>query len=255
MYQHNSNSNYQRNQHQSSEYLGGFECSNPMTKMHQKWENTTNDVRKWVENDDFMRDGNIWEKRRRTPNTTPASTVLNSPDFNEGHHYTHNPVQHQIKVGRSPVNQHEHNKEKNNTSPVSPIQSHQRSTKRPATLVSDGEIVVFDDIDNWRNQNEKHYTTQIKQQSQQSQQQQQQQLNHSNNKSQSSHRFNHMLFDNDDDDEGDSNTNSLSTENVTKMIGKFISRYKFSHIFRYISSYFCFSLSLVNQSINYLCLL
>lgn len=246
VYQHNSNSNYQRNansQHKSSEYLGGFEYTNPMTKMHQKWENTTNDVRKWVENDDFMRDGNIWEKRRRTPNTTPASTVLNSPDFNEGHHYSHNAVQHQIKVGRSPVNQHDHNKDKNNTSPVSPIQPHQRSTKRPATLVSDGEIVVFDDIDNWRNQNEKHYTAQGKQQSQQSQQHQQQQ-NHSNNKSQSSHRFNHMLYDNDDDDEGDSNTNSLSTENVTKMIGKFNSQYREKkrtfHISR--SQFFCFSL-------------
>lgn len=217
VYQHNSNSNYQRNansQHQSNDYLGGFENSNQMSKMHQKWENSSNDPRKWAETDDFMRDGNIWEKRRRTPNTTPASTVLNSPDFNEIHHYSHNPVQHQIKVGRSPVNQHDHNKEMNNTSPVSPIQSHQRSTKRPATLVSDGEIVVFDDIDNWRNQNEKHFTTQNKPFSHQQ--------NHLNSKSQTSHRFNHMLFDDDDDDERDSNTNSFSTENVTKMIGKLL---------------------------------
>lgn len=219
MYQHktNSNSNYQRSangQHQSNEYLGGFDSSNQMSKMHQKWENTSNDIRKWTENEDFLRDGNIWEKRRRTPNTTPASTVLNSPDFNEMHHYTHNPVQHQIKVGRSPVNQHEHNKEKSSASPVSPIQSHQRSTKRPATLVSDGEIVVFDDIDNWRNQNEKHFMPQSKQSQQQ---------NHTSSKSQSSHRFNHMLFDDDDDDDeriNDSNTNTFSTENVTKMIGK-----------------------------------
>lgn len=213
VYQHNSNSNYQRNannQQQSNDYLGGFENSNQMQKMHQKWDNTSNDIRKWAENEDFLRDGNIWEKRRRTPNTTPASTVLNSPDFNEVHHYSHNPVQHQIKVGRSPVNQHEHNKEKNNASPVSPVQSHQRSTKRPATLVSDGEIVVFDDIDNWRNQNDKHFTMQNKSTQQQ---------NHSNSKS---HRFNHMLFDDDDDDErtNDSNTNSFSTENMTKMIGK-----------------------------------
>lgn len=184
-----------------------------MSKVHQKWENASNDIRKWADEDDFMRDTNIWEKRRRTPNTTPASTVLNSPDFNEMHHYSHNLVQHQIKVGRSPVNQHDHNKEKNNPSPVSPIQQpHQRSTKRPATLVSDGEIVVFDDIDKWRNQNEKHFTAQNKQPQQQ---------NHVNNKSQASRRFNHMLFDDDDDDEYDSNTNSFSTENVTKMIGKF----------------------------------
>lgn len=184
-----------------------------MSKVHQKWENASNDIRKWADEDDFMRDTNIWEKRRRTPNTTPASTVLNSPDFNEMHHYSHNPVQHQIKVGRSPVNQHDHNKEKNNPSPVSPVQQpHQRSTKRPATLVSDGEIVVFDDIDKWRSQNEKHFTAQNKQPQQQ---------NHVNNKSQSSRRFNHMLFDDDDDDEYDSNTNSFSTENVTKMIGEF----------------------------------
>ncbi|XP_031632124.1 dentin sialophosphoprotein isoform X4 [Contarinia nasturtii] len=223
LYQHNSNSNYQRNannQHQSNDYLGGFDGSNQMTKMHQKWESSSNDLRKWTESDDFMRDGNIWEKRRRTPNTTPASTVLNSPDFNEMHHYSHNPVQHQIKVGRSPVNQHE-NKEKNATSPVSPIQSHQRSsTKRPATLVSDGEIVVFDDIDNWRNQNEKHFPSQNKASHQQ---------NNSTSKSQSSYRFNHMLLDDDDDDERDSNTNSFSTDNVTKMIEYEGSPRRFGH--------------------------
>lgn len=189
VYQHNSNSNYQRianNQHQSNDYLGGFDNSNQISKMHQKWENSSNDTRKWAENDDFMRDGNIWEKRRRTPNTTPASTVLNSPDFNEIHHYSHNPVQHQIKVGRSPVNQHDYNKDKNNTSPVSPIQPHQRSsTIRPVTLVSDGEIVVFDDIDNWRNQNEKHFTSQNKSSHQQ---------NNSNSKSQCLLTYNSNFF-------------------------------------------------------------
>lgn len=220
VYQHNSNSNYQRNtnsQHQSTnDYIGGFESqTNQMPKMYSKWENASSDIRKWADEDDFMRDTNIWEKRRRTPNTTPASTVLNSPDFNEMHHYSHN-VQHQIKVGRSPVNQHDHNKEKNNASPVSPIQAHQRaSTKRPATLVSDGEIVVFDDIDKWRSHNEKNVATSAAQ-SKQSQPQ-----IYSNSKSQSSRRFNHMLFDDDDDDERESNnTNSFSTENVTKMIGK-----------------------------------
>lgn len=221
VYQHNSNSNYQRNtnsQHQSAnDYLGGFESqTNQMPKMYSKWENASSDIRKWADEDDFMRDTNIWEKRRRTPNTTPASTVLNSPDFNEMHHYSHN-VHHQIKVGRSPVNQHDHNKEKNNPSPVSPIQTHQRaSTKRPATLVSDGEIVVFDDIDKWRSQhNEKNMATSA------AQNKQSQPQIYSNSKSQSSRRFNHMLFDDDDDDERESNnTNSFSTENVTKMIGK-----------------------------------
>lgn len=221
VYQHNSNSNYQRNtnsQHQSAnDYLGGFESqTNQMPKMYSKWENASSDIRKWADEDDFMRDTNIWEKRRRTPNTTPASTVLNSPDFNEMHQYSHN-VQHQIKVGRSPVNQHDHNKEKNNPSPVSPIQTHQRaSTKRPATLVSDGEIVVFDDIDKWRSQhNEKNMATSA------AQNKQSQPQIYSNSKSQSSRRFNHMLFDDDDDDERESNnTNSFSTENVTKMIGK-----------------------------------
>lgn len=196
-----------------------------MQKMHSKWDNASNDIRKWADEDDFMRDTNIWEKRRRTPNTTPASTVLNSPDFNEMHHYSHN-VQHQIKVGRSPVNQHDHNKEKNNPSPVSPIQQQthqpQRSTKRPATLVSDGEIVVFDDIDKWRSHNDKNMSTSAGTQSKQSQQQ-----IYSNSKSQSSRRFNHMLFDDDDDDDvrESNNMNSFSTENVTKMIGKYLIYY------------------------------
>lgn len=210
----NSNSNYQRSSitkiqqsHQNNDYHSISDL-NQSTK-YQKWDGTVNDMRKWPDNDDFLRETNVWEKRRRSPNITSTNNVLNSPDFNDVHHYTHHPVQHQIKVGRSPVNQHEHNKEKSHQSSASPIQMTHRSNKRPATLISDGEIVVFDDIDNWRNQNEK--TAQIKQ------------LLNQSNKQHTNHRFNHMIFDDDDDyiDKDDQHdTNSFSTENVTKMIGE-----------------------------------
>uniref|UniRef100_A0A1B0D2W1 Uncharacterized protein n=1 Tax=Phlebotomus papatasi TaxID=29031 RepID=A0A1B0D2W1_PHLPP len=82
----------------------------------------------------------LWEMRRRTPNTTPASTVLNSPDLTESesrhgyHHHHHH--QYPIKLGRSPVSHAD------SASPVTPPGG--------AALVTDGEMVVFDDIgDSW----------------------------------------------------------------------------------------------------------
>lgn len=55
----------------------------------------------------------FYRNERRSPNITPASTVLNSPDLtneinylhhsSQQHHMVHHP-QHSIKVGRSPVN-------------------------------------------------------------------------------------------------------------------------------------------------------
>lgn len=55
------------------------------------------------------------ERQQRSPNITPASTVLNSPDLtnemnylhlsSQQHHMVHHP-QHSIKVGRSPVSHH-----------------------------------------------------------------------------------------------------------------------------------------------------
>ncbi|XP_059618782.1 protein lin-10-like isoform X2 [Phlebotomus argentipes] len=81
----------------------------------------------------------LWEMRRRTPNTTPASTVLNSPDLTESesrHSYHHHHHQYPIKLGRSPVSHAD------SASPVSP-------SGGPA-LVTEGEMVVFDDIgDSW----------------------------------------------------------------------------------------------------------
>lgn len=140
----------------------------------------------------------IWEKRR-SPNTTPASTVLNSPDLTDIHHYPHNPVQHQIKVGRSPVNQ---------------TQSQDNGGKKSVSpnMVSDGEVVVFDDIgDNWRNTVDGDLI----------QQQKKQQLQH-----QSQH-FHHLLFnaeeEGDNTDHRNSDTNLYSSSDVstvTKMIGK-----------------------------------
>ncbi|XP_055680912.1 uncharacterized protein LOC129788691 [Lutzomyia longipalpis] len=78
----------------------------------------------------------LWEMRRRTPNTTPASTVLNSPDLTENesrhgyHHHHHH--QYPIKLGRSPVSHAD------SASPVTPPGG--------AAVVTEGEMVVFDDI-------------------------------------------------------------------------------------------------------------
>lgn len=236
----NTNSGYQRmtnnqqqsakQQHQNNDYhnFSSLDGTNQYSRHHQnKWENATNEQmsRKWPENDDFLREVNIWEKRRRSPNTTPASTVLNSPDFSDIHHYSHYPTQHQIKVGRSPVNQHEHNNDRSNgridssPPPPPPQQQQQRNcSKRPMALVSDGEVVVFDDIgDNWRNQRENENNVMAAQNRQQQQNQSHKQQN------QSSQRFHHMLFDDDDEKERENNTNSFSTDNVTKMIGKLFS--------------------------------
>lgn len=256
----NTNSSFQRTansqhqaakqqiHHQNNDYhnIGGFDGSIQHSR-HQanpnKWENIVNEQvnRKWPENDDFLREVNIWEKRRRSPNTTPASTVLNSPDFSDIHHYSHYPVQHQIKVGRSPVNQHEHNNERNNgrmvESPTQPTHN-QRNSKRPMALVSDGEVVVFDDIgDNWRNQSSESNVMAPNRQ----QQQQHQSQNNKQTQNQSSQRFHHMLFDDDDEKERDSKTNSYSTDNVTKMIGKrsLLSEHLFSRVlFVFLSPFF-----------------
>lgn len=78
----------------------------------------------------------VWEMWMRTSNTTPASTVLNSPDLTEIEQS--NNFQNQIQVGRSPVSGQ--NEEQ------SPDDSH--------TFVNDGEVVVFSDIEeNWKSGN------------------------------------------------------------------------------------------------------
>lgn len=157
----------------------------------------------------------IWEKRR-SPNTTPASTVLNSPDLTEVHHYSHNPVQHQIKVGRSPVNQTQMDNgsvsSKKSVSPISPVVTPVLPSGKPLALVSDGEVVVFDDIgDNWRNTVDGDFV----------QQQKKQQMQH-----QSQH-FHHLLFNAEEDNDNvdrrnnsDTNLYSSDISSVTKMIGK-----------------------------------
>nr|XP_029711834.1 uncharacterized protein LOC109433652 [Aedes albopictus] len=112
----------------------------------------------------------LWEMRpaNRTPNTTPVSTVLNSPDLTDLDtklRYQHSTLMqhHQIKVGRSPVGSGGNNDSNNSTNPSSPTMVHGGSRHPPEaafssfSLLSDGEMVVFDDIDtgtttmrNWR---------------------------------------------------------------------------------------------------------
>ncbi|XP_020712809.1 uncharacterized protein LOC101453910 isoform X3 [Ceratitis capitata] len=96
----------------------------------------------------------VWEMRTRSPNVTPASTVLNSPDLNTDVQYTlhhHQHRQHQIRVGRSPGSQFE----SQNVIPqdlASPGGSPTDVGKVGVQCLRDGEIVVFDDIDtSWMN--------------------------------------------------------------------------------------------------------
>ncbi|XP_058840136.1 uncharacterized protein LOC131695623 isoform X2 [Topomyia yanbarensis] len=117
----------------------------------------------------------LWEMRainHRTPNTTPASTVLNSPDLTDldtKMRYQHSTLMqhHQIKVGRSPVGSGGNNDSNNSTNPSSPTQiggpggavllgGHQSGRQQQFSsfsMLSDGDIVVFDDIESgggWR---------------------------------------------------------------------------------------------------------
>lgn len=107
--------------------------------------------------DRFFRGGGA---RRRSPCTTPASTVLNSPDLTSGdvnymQHSQHGlPTHphHQIKVGRSPVSHKD--VDSGHSGDASPGDEHTASGGRFVDDVS-GEIkssnVIFDDIgDNWR---------------------------------------------------------------------------------------------------------
>lgn len=78
----------------------------------------------------------IWEMWMRTSNTTPASTVLNSPDLTDMEQS--NNFQNQIQVGRSPVSG----------------QNEERSPDDSHTFVNEGEVVVFSDIEeNWKSDN------------------------------------------------------------------------------------------------------
>lgn len=225
----NANSNYQRNsmtfpqqafssQQNDFHGMGNFDIINQSTARpaapQPKIETKRTDI-----DLDFLRDIPMWEKRKRSPSITPANNVLNSPDFNESHMYSHHPVQHQIKLGRSPVNQHDHNNKEKSVSPVSPVQPPpiRVNRGRTAALTVDGDF-IFEDIDlKWRkpiierpvqNRQQMH-TTSMK----------------------PTQRFNHMLFDDDDDDidyedARDQQLNAMqnpaiNTENVTKMIGEF----------------------------------
>uniref|UniRef100_A0A182MW38 PDZ domain-containing protein n=1 Tax=Anopheles culicifacies TaxID=139723 RepID=A0A182MW38_9DIPT len=103
-------------------------------------------------------------------NTTPVSTVLHSPEPTMGDHEPKIRFQqrHQIQVGRSPVGSGGHNGSSDSTTASSPVllpHYHHPSTNAATNLVvmpagshvyatqsilSDGEIVVFDDIEpNW----------------------------------------------------------------------------------------------------------
>uniref|UniRef100_A0A182PBI5 PID domain-containing protein n=1 Tax=Anopheles epiroticus TaxID=199890 RepID=A0A182PBI5_9DIPT len=98
-------------------------------------------------------------------NTTPVSTVLHSPEPAMGEHEPKIRFQqrHQIQVGRSPVGSGGHNGSSDSTTASSPVlmppchhgvQKHQQQQQQHVygtqSILSDGEIVVFDDIEpNW----------------------------------------------------------------------------------------------------------
>lgn len=216
-YQRTANNSQHQHQHQQQQQqqlhqlnndchkLSGFESGNHMAKSQSKWENSSHDIRKWAECDETERDNIFWNKRHRSPTTTPASTVLNSPDFNESHHYSHHLAQHQIKVGRSPVNQHGHNNtEKHSTSPELYVRNVKRTTT--ANMASDTNSSHLDEIDNWRIKNERNNPFHTKYEPLQCQ---------TNEKHR---RFNPMLLEDEYDYESDSKL--FSTDNVTKMIGE-----------------------------------
>lgn len=183
--------------------LIGPESLTHLSKKPLKWETLSSDNnQKTVDILEIERENNFWEKRHKSPNTTPASTVLNSPDFNETHHYHHHPVQHQIKVGRSPVNQHEYNnKDGNNVTLDSPIQmNYQRhAIKQSTDSASDEDAITFDNIDNWRMKNERNVSVQA------------------THTIENHNRFNHSLLDKEFDDE--SENSAFNTDKVTKIIG------------------------------------
>ncbi|XP_049290373.1 uncharacterized protein LOC125767628 isoform X1 [Anopheles funestus] len=113
----------------------------------------------------------FWEGQSgMNQNTTPVSTVLHSPEPTTAEHEPKIRFQqrHQIQVGRSPVGSGGHNGSSDSTTASSPVllpQCHHSSTNAAANIVvmpagshvystqsilSDGEIVVFDDIEpNW----------------------------------------------------------------------------------------------------------
>ncbi|XP_037812950.1 uncharacterized protein LOC119604434 isoform X1 [Lucilia sericata] len=103
----------------------------------------------------------VWEMRARSPNVTPASTVLNSPDLNTDMQYSIHPHQRQlqqIRVGRSPGSQFEQHNilPQGLASPGSPTDV----GKADGQCLRDGEIVVFDDIDtNWMNKSNNSYSS------------------------------------------------------------------------------------------------
>ncbi|XP_073829974.1 X11L isoform X1 [Musca autumnalis] len=103
----------------------------------------------------------VWEMRARSPNVTPASTVLNSPDLNTDMQYSIHPHQRQlqqIRVGRSPGSQFEQHNilPQGLASPGSPTDV----GKADGHCLRDGEIVVFDDIDtNWMNKSNNSYSS------------------------------------------------------------------------------------------------
>lgn len=101
-----------------------------------------------------------WERRKS--NLTPSSTVLNSPDILQDTQYQQHD-HHKIKLGLSPVSSHCNSKD--STSPVTPTDESvpapapSSSSCKNLAVCSDGEFVIFNDIDdeNWnryRHENE-----------------------------------------------------------------------------------------------------
>uniref|UniRef100_A0A1B0CGW2 Uncharacterized protein n=1 Tax=Lutzomyia longipalpis TaxID=7200 RepID=A0A1B0CGW2_LUTLO len=113
----------------------------------------------------FLKDTELgfWDMRARTPNTTPASTVLNSPEVTDSEGGMAGPPlglvsrshigmlpskqSHHIRVGRSPVGHGESYSFVEPTSAAAAASCSSTSASgRSVAVVTDGEVVVFDDI-------------------------------------------------------------------------------------------------------------
>ncbi|XP_059618796.1 uncharacterized protein LOC132263183 [Phlebotomus argentipes] len=157
-----SNYYYGSNSQASVEYGSNYSQNSTemMSKHFQKHLNHVQRSASYHQNP-FLKDSELgfWDLRARTPNTTPVSTVLNSPEVTDAegglgglerrslsHHAK---PQHHIRVGRSPVS---HGEGYSFAESIGGQAASAAASGRSVAVVTDGEVVVFDDIgDTWQN--------------------------------------------------------------------------------------------------------